>query len=117
VVNLACRTDRAARLGAARDLLHHLDWQGSHADSKVWDQIQQLLVRHDPEVERDTTNEGHFVYGTYRPRTVYFNDGLTLETKLDAIFAEHPDLAGVAIWRLGGEDPANWDVLREWQSR
>lgn len=93
------------------------DWQGSQADSKVWDQIQQLIVRHDPEVERDATNEGHFVYGTYRPRTVYFNDSLTLETKLDAIFAEYPDLAGVAIWRLGGEDPANWDVLREWADR
>lgn len=90
------------------------DWQGSQADSKVWDQIQQLIVRHSPEVERDATNEGHFEYGTYRPRTVYFNDGLTLETKLAAVFAEHPDLAGVAIWRLGGEDPANWDVLRAW---
>ena len=22
------------------------------------------------------------------------------------------DLAGIAIWRLGGEDPRNWDVIR-----
>lgn len=90
------------------------DWLGSMAESKVWDQVQVLLNRHDPEVERDASNEGHFTYGDYRPRTVYFADALSLQTKLDAIFAEFPNLAGVSIWRLGGEDPENWDVLRAW---
>jgi spore germination protein YaaH len=89
------------------------DWLGASGESKVWDQVQVLLGRHDPEVERDESNEGHFVYGDYRPRTVYFADALSLQTKLDAIFADFPTLGGVSIWRLGGEDPANWDVLRD----
>lgn len=89
------------------------DWLGAVGESKVWNQVSVLLGRHKPEVKRDESNEGHFVYGDYRPRTVYFADALSLQTKLDAIFADFPALGGISIWRLGGEDPASWDVLRE----
>lgn len=94
-----------------------LDWQGSLGQSKVWAQIQALIERNEVEVERDESNEGTFSYGTSRPRTVYFADALSVETKLREVFGELPEMAGIAIWRLGGEDPAVWDVLREWAHR
>ena len=34
-----------------------------------------------------------------------------MEAKLDLV-ARH-DLAGIAIWRLGGENPAYWQAIRE----
>jgi spore germination protein YaaH len=45
-------------------------------------------------------------------QTIYFADSIALEYKLQEIMAEFPALGGVAIWGIGGEDPANWDVLR-----
>lgn len=45
-------------------------------------------------------------------QTVYFNDAETLAARLDIIRDSHLGIAGVAIWPLGGEDPANWRALR-----
>jgi len=33
-----------------------------------------------------------------------------LDAKLRLV--QELDLAGIAIWRLGGEDPRNWEVIR-----
>nr|AIA91886.1 CAZy families GH18 protein [uncultured Saccharopolyspora sp.] len=43
------------------------DWLAKSGESKVWTQVQVLLDRHDPEVERDESNEGHFTYGDLPP--------------------------------------------------
>jgi spore germination protein len=43
-------------------------------------------------------------------RTVWFATSRSLEAKLELV--QQFDLAGIAIWRLGGEDPQNWQVIR-----
>jgi spore germination protein YaaH len=43
-------------------------------------------------------------------RTVWFATSRSLEAKLGLV--QQLDLAGIAIWRLGGEDPQNWQVIR-----
>ncbi|MBI5928971.1 MAG: hypothetical protein HY862_06665 [Chloroflexi bacterium] len=46
-------------------------------------------------------------------QTIYVADAIGLEFKLDLIMKDFPELGGVAIWGIGGEDPANWDIIRE----
>ena len=43
---------------------------------------------------------------------LYFTDAQALDERLAYVLARHPQLAGIAIWRLGGEDPGNWAVIR-----
>ena len=45
-----------------------------------------------------------------RGRKVWFATSSSLDAKLTLV--QQMDLAGIAIWRLGGEDPKNWDVIR-----
>jgi spore germination protein len=50
-----------------------------------------------------------FVHGADGASTTYFDDADSLAAKL-ALVAAHR-LRGVALWRLGFEDPAVWEVL------
>jgi spore germination protein YaaH len=43
-------------------------------------------------------------------REVWFATSSGLDAKLRLV--QELDLAGIAIWRLGGEDPRNWEVIR-----
>ena len=69
-----------------------------------------------PEVVRDPADmEAHIdlrVPGLPR-QVIYYADSTELQFKLDAVQAAYPTLGGAAIWGIGGEDPANWDVLRQ----
>lgn len=89
------------------------DWVGSAAESLEWQQVVKRLERSGAAVRRDEPGEAWFPYEDGR-HTVYFADAASLAERLAFVFTRHPDLAGIAIWRLGGEDPANWPVLRAW---
>jgi spore germination protein YaaH len=55
--------------------------------------------------------ENKISYSTRQGRhTAYFATSRSLAAKLELV--QRVDLAGIAIWRLGGEDPQNWDVIR-----
>jgi spore germination protein YaaH len=88
-------------------------WVQTSGETKTWQSIQGLLLRYKPMIKRDESNEAWFTYGSGDDQTVYFADALSVETKIKAIFAKHPGLAGIAIWSLGGEDPKNWAVIRD----
>jgi spore germination protein YaaH len=88
------------------------DYAAGGKRSLTWISAQALHTRYDGLLQRDDSNEAWFTYELGGTHTVYFNDALATETKVRAIFDQHPDLAGVAIWVLGGEDPENWGTLR-----
>ena len=89
------------------------DWVGSTGESLEWRQAVKRARIYSAEVQRDASSgEAWFTYDDGR-RAVYFNDAETLRGRLALLRDRHPDIAGVSIWRLGGEDPANWAVLRE----
>jgi spore germination protein YaaH len=55
--------------------------------------------------------ENRIIYNSREGRrTAYFATSRSLEAKLELV--QQMDLAGIAIWRLGGEDPKNWDAIR-----
>lgn len=48
-----------------------------------------------------------------RPGTLHYEDHESVKSRLAIIEAE--GFTGIAIWRLGGEDPCAWDMIRAWK--
>ena len=89
------------------------DWVGSAAEGLEWRQVVKRVERSAATVERNQPGEARFSYDDGR-RTVYFTDAQALAERLAFIAERHPHIAGIAIWRLGGEDPGNWEVVGQW---
>jgi spore germination protein YaaH len=87
------------------------DWVGSSGESIDWRQAMKRAKTNDAVIQRDESGEAWFTYGPDGRNTVYFADAQSLDIRLTTLLDRHPDLAGVAIWRLGSEDPGNWEVL------
>ncbi|MCC6801911.1 MAG: hypothetical protein IT319_03420 [Anaerolineae bacterium] len=80
-----------------------------------WVEVERLVQSFGVEIQRDPADmEAHLEFKArgLPKRTIYFADSVGIEYKLQAVLAEFPQLGGVAIWGIGGEDPANWDILR-----
>ena len=96
------------------------DWPagGGEARAYTWDDFRDIIATYGPEVnlvESDSSGrpvqENKISYTTRAGRRIaYFATSRSLEAKLDLV--QRVDLAGIAIWRLGGEDPQNWEVIR-----
>ncbi len=105
-------------LGKVRLGLHFYGyrWQRGSAAVVTWESAQRAIESYGLAFERDPASMEAILRVDVRglPRqTIVVADAAGLAYKLDQIAAAFPDLGGVAIWGLGGEDPANWDVLRE----
>ena len=92
--------------------------EGEEAIAQTWTDIQALIEQYQPDVNfraRDSSGPIEESYFTYRkngqPRTVWFADYRSLSAKMELV--EQLDLSGIAIWRLGNEDPKNWTVVRK----
>ncbi len=72
--------------------------------------IEKTLVETDGAGRQ--VQENRITYATRGGRRVaYFATSRSLDAKLALV--QQLDLAGIAIWRLGGEDPENWNVIRQ----
>ncbi|HEX6418819.1 MAG TPA: glycosyl hydrolase family 18 protein, partial [Acidimicrobiales bacterium] len=91
------------------------DWpDGGAAGDVAWADAVAIADAHGTEPRWDAASASPwFTYtdpdGT--PHTVWFEDARSLAARLEV--ARRHGLAGVFVWRLGGEDPAIWDVLGE----
>lgn len=86
------------------------DWVGSAAESLEWQQVAKRAEQQEATIRRDQPGEAWFTYDDGR-HMVYFTDAQALAERLEFVYSRHPHLAGIAIWRLGGEDPSNWEVI------
>ena len=94
------------------------DWVGGDGSGVTWLEIQDLIEEYEPDVNLQEQNEEGEVaesWFTYRARDgrheVWFASRRSMEAKLDLVIKH--DLGGIAIWRLGGEDPGYWQVIHE----
>jgi len=94
-------------------------WQRGTAPSQTvtWSSIQNWVEKLGVEISRNP--EDMEAYMDFKvpglPRqAIYIADATGLSFKLKQIAAKYPDLGGVAIWGVGGEDLAMWDVLRDY---
>lgn len=90
----------------------------ANARGQTWAMINDIIQTYGLSVNLMESNQNGLVqenWITYSSRTegrreVWFATSSGLDAKLRLV--QQYDLAGIAIWRLGGEDPRNWDVIR-----
>jgi spore germination protein YaaH len=82
------------------------------ATARTWRGVSDLIATYQPAVQwRESDSRGlvreHWF--TYSGRTVWFADHDSVAARRE--LAQRLGVRGVAIWRLGSEDPANWAAL------
>ncbi|NDJ78400.1 MAG: hypothetical protein GYB65_19295 [Chloroflexi bacterium] len=93
-------------------------WQRGQKRPITWEAVTRWIDSFDLEIVRDPADMelSVTVVAQGLPRQdVYVADAVGLSYKLEQVLADYPELDGVCIWGLGGEDPANWDVLRAYE--
>ncbi|MCL6540927.1 MAG: glycoside hydrolase [Roseiflexus sp.] len=91
---------------------------GGNARGQTWAMINDIIQTYRLSVNLMESNQNGLVqenWITYSSREegrreVWFATSSGLDAKLRLV--QELDLAGIAIWRLGGEDPRNWEVIR-----
>ncbi|MGC9039275.1 MAG: glycosyl hydrolase family 18 protein [Roseiflexus sp.] len=89
-----------------------------NARGQTWAMINEIIQIYRLSVNLMESNQNGLVqenWITYSSRTegrreVWFATSSGLDAKLRLV--QELDLAGIAIWRLGGEDPRNWEIIR-----
>jgi spore germination protein len=96
------------------------DWSGASASSLTWESAQALIDTHAaiPQWQSHSTwrhpvAEPWFTYtdDLGQAHEVWYADGASVAARLE--LAQKHGLGGVAVWRLGGEDPANWSAIAQ----
>ena len=88
------------------------DWVGQRGTDLVWTQAMGLASQFAASPVWDSASQSpwfEYVSGSAR-HTVWFENGSSVGAKLGVTRAH--DVGGIAVWRLGGEDPANWSAVR-----
>lgn len=86
---------------------------GGRADAQTWTMINDIIQRNGLEKnfrESDARGLVQENWISYNGRQAWFATSRGLEAKIGVV--QQLDLAGIAIWRLGGEDPDNWNAIR-----
>jgi spore germination protein len=88
------------------------DWVGQRGTDLVWSDAMALASRYSATINWDSASASPwFAYVVKTTRhTVWFENERSVAAKLAVTTAY--DIGGVALWRLGGEDPGNWAALR-----
>ncbi len=92
-------------------------WQRGGVSPITWESVQRAVSAYGLTVQREPVSQEAWVTIAQRglpKQTIYVADAVALDYKLARLLEQFPDLGGVAIWGLGGEDPANWDILKRY---
>lgn len=86
------------------------DWRGRQGESMDWSTWQERVRQHG-EPTRDPASREAVL--RYDDRTAHFSDAEAIRPKME--IARRLGVRGLAMWRLGSEDPALWQVLDEFR--
>ena len=90
------------------------DWSSKGTESIEHDAIQNLITRYGATIQWDEASKSpHFSYveSDGVSHQVWYENSQSLKYKLDLV--NRYNIAGVALWKLGGEDPASWQVIKD----
>jgi len=95
--------------------LYGYDWPagGNEATGLTYSDVGKLVARYSPELKWDSNARSpHFHYvGDRRDHEVWFENARSAGEKIR--LADETGLAGIAFWRLGGEDPKIWELFTQ----
>lgn len=90
------------------------DWSSKGVESVENDAIHNLITRYGANVQWDDASESpHFSYTEADgvSHQVWYENAQSLKYKLDLV--NNYNIAGVALWKLSGEDPASWQMIKD----
>lgn len=98
------------QLGVA---LYGYDWVNGRGTSRMWDELYGTAVSQRAPIRWDarSLSPWYAYQGGDGRHEVWFENAESLAHKL--VLVRRFGLAGLAAWRLGGEDPALWTLLSE----
>lgn len=88
------------------------DWpQGETGRTVSFQEVKSLAEKYNSEIKFDQVEKVPYLTYTANGKNhqVWFENAQSFEMKLETL--EKYNLAGFAVWRLGPEDPAVWDVI------
>lgn len=90
------------------------DWSSKGVESMEYGPIMNLVDRFGATVQWDEASKApHFSYtgpdGVLHQ--VWYENSYSIQSKLDLV--KKYDIAGIALWKLGEEDPASWKVIKD----
>lgn len=89
------------------------DWSRKGVESLEYKPIMDLAQRFDAHVQFDDQSKSPYFNYTGSDgvdHQVWFENSQSLQYKVNLV--NKYDIAGVALWKLGDEDPADWQVLK-----
>jgi spore germination protein YaaH/lysophospholipase L1-like esterase/uncharacterized protein YjiK len=85
------------------------DWIDNSGTGKTWEEIREIINNYNINPGWDSTaKEPFFEYNGNH--TVYYEDSESISYKMDIFYASN--VKGISIWRLGGEDPSIWGIIK-----
>ena len=90
------------------------DWHAGKATAVRSAGASEAAAQYAVKVGRDAASgEATLRYadGEGVAHVVYYQDEKAIAAKLDQLHRKHPRIAGIAIWVMGQEDPAFWDLI------
>lgn len=76
-------------------------------------EAQDLIHVHQASPQREGDQPWFQYSAGKQTHTVYYQDAVGYRQKMNFLLKQDPDLAGIAHWYLGAEDPDTWKVIRE----
>lgn len=79
----------------------------------TWEGVSNIISQYDPVLERnDNSKTPWFLYidDENNTKVVNYEDHQSVEDKLKVV--KDLDIGGIAVWRLGSEDPQNFEAIR-----
>lgn len=119
VLNFAISVVPPNKVYVGLNLYGH-DWGGGMSSSVTWESVQQLLATYNVTPQWQATSgwrrpvaEPWFTYtdASGQRHKVWYANGASIEARLGLV--SRYGLGGIALWRLGGEDPACWQAIAE----
>lgn len=90
------------------------DWSSKGVESLEHDAINNLINKFNISPKWDADSQSPYFKYTGDDgvtHTVWYENSDSIKAKADLV--NKYDLAGVALWKLGGEDPAYWQVFKD----
>lgn len=90
------------------------DWSSKGVESMEYAPIMNLVNRFNATVKLDESSKSPYFSYTGPDgvsHTVWYENSESLKYKLDLV--NKYDIAGVALWKLGQEDPSYWQVFKD----
>jgi spore germination protein YaaH len=93
--------------------LYGYDWVGERGVDLMWQEVDRIARQHGATVDLDEASQSpwfRYTASNGSRHTVWFENATSTRPKLDIV--NRYQVAGVHFWRLGGEDPKTWQVVK-----